>query len=393
MRNPFSLLYYVLSIFLYLIALPIILYYSYKSKYKTSLPARFFLNKTPPFSKEGIWFHTCSLGEAKAISPFIDEISKAQVNVSVITHTGFSAASSYKKAEVRYLPYELYMPFWQKKQRLLIVLEAELWYMLFVVAKARGTKTVLLNARISDRSYGKYLKMRWFYSRLFKYVDLIYVQSKVDKERFESLGANNIKVIGNIKLAQHVEASQEYSKPKGLNIVAGSTHEGEEKLIIEAFLEFKKVYNEDIRLFVVPRHPERFEEVNTLIKSYTQEYKLSFSRFSQYEDLDKDIVLIDKMGELNNIYNISDIAILGGGFTPVGGHNPLEPIAFGCKLISGKNIFNQKELFKYVKHAQLIENNEIAQALSLAIDMPASHIDEKLDLSEVKKLIKEYDYE
>ena len=392
MRTPFFLLYYLLSVFLYIISLPIILYYSFRSKYKRSLPARFFLNKTPSFSKEGIWFHACSLGEAKALSPFIEEIKRAQVNISVITHTGFSAASAFKKAQVRYLPYELFMPFWQKKQRLLIVLEAELWYMLFVVAKARGTKTVLLNARISDRSYPKYLKMRWFYSRLFKYVDLIYVQSEIDKERFESLGAKNLKVIGNIKLAQKIEATRTYTKPKGLSIVAGSTHEGEEKLIIEAFLAFKKVHNEDTRLFVVPRHPERFEEVYALIKSYSEKYKLSFSRFSQDEDLEKDIILIDKMGELNNIYKISNIAILGGGFAPIGGHNPLEPISFGCKLISGKNIFNQKELFKYVKHAQLIENDEIAQALSLAMDMPASKIEEKLDLDEVKKLIKEYDY-
>jgi len=392
LRTPFFLLYYLLSVFLYIISLPIILYYSFRSKYKRSLPARFFLNKTPSFSKEGIWFHACSLGEAKALSPFIEEIKRAQVNISVITHTGFSAASAFKKAQVRYLPYELFMPFWQKKQRLLIVLEAELWYMLFVVAKARGTKTVLLNARISDRSYPKYLKMRWFYSRLFKYVDLIYVQSEIDKERFESLGAKNLKVIGNIKLAQKIEATRTYTKPKGLSIVAGSTHEGEEKLIIEAFLAFKKVHNEDTRLFVVPRHPERFEEVYALIKSYSEKYKLSFSRFSQDEDLEKDIVLIDKMGELNNIYKISNIAILGGGFAPIGGHNPLEPISFGCKLISGKNIFNQKELFKYVKHAQLIENDEIAQALSLAMDMPASKIEEKLDLDEVKKLIKEYDY-
>jgi len=393
LRTPFFLLYYVLSIVVYIIVLPIICYFSFKSKYKNSLPARFFLRKTPPFDKEGIWFHTCSLGEAKAISPFVDNITKAQVNISVITNTGFSFASSYKKAQARYLPYELFMPFWQKKQRVLIVLEAEFWYMLFVVAKARGTKTVLLNARISDRSYGKYMKMRWFYSRLFQYVDLIYVQSEVDKKRFESLGAKNLKVIGNIKLAQNVEASQEYTKAEGLNIVAGSTHESEEKLITEAFLAFKKVYTKKTRLFIVPRHPERFEEVSVLLQSYAREHKLSYSRFSQSKALDKDIVLIDKMGELNNIYNISDIAILGGGFAPIGGHNPLEPIAFGCKLISGKNIFNQKELFKYIKHVQLINKDEIAQAMSLAVDMPVSKIEENLDLFEVENMIKAFDYE
>nr|WP_275856761.1 lipid IV(A) 3-deoxy-D-manno-octulosonic acid transferase [Sulfurimonas sp. MAG313] len=340
-----------------------------------------------------MWFHACSLGEAKALEPLIKDISKASVNISVITHTGFSAATSFKQAQVRYLPYELFMPFWQSKQRLLIVLEAELWYMLFLVAKSKGTKTVLLNARISDRSYSKYLKMRWFYSRLFKYIDLIFVQSKIDKQRFEALGARNLKVIGNIKLAQKVEVSRVYTKADGLTIVAGSTHEGEEKLIVEAFLDFKKVYKGQTRLIIVPRHPERFEAVHEEINTYAKDACLSYTRFSKDQNINKDLILVDTMGELNNLYAVSDIAILGGGFAPIGGHNPLEPIFFGCKLISGKHIFNQKELFKYVKHAQLIEDAQLSEALLKAIDLPASSIDEKVDLDEIKKLIKDFDYE
>ncbi len=393
MGKTFFYLYYLLSILLYIIALPVILYFSFKSKYRQSLPARFFLQKTAPFTKEGIWFHACSLGEAKALSPLIEKIEKAQVNISVITHTGFSAASSYKKAQVRYLPYELFMPFWQTGQRVLIVLEAELWYMLFAVALSKGTKTVLLNARISDRSYPKYLKMRWFYSRLLQHVGLIYVQSETDRERFESLGAKNIRVIGNIKLAQKIQATSSYLKPEGLTIVAGSTHEGEEKSVIEAFLEFKALYEGELHLIVVPRHPERFGAVADMMESYSKREGLSYSRFSRNSVLDRDIVLVDKMGELNNIYALSDIAVLGGGFAPIGGHNPLEPIAFGCKIISGKNIFNQKELFKYVKNAQLVEPEELCGAFAKALDMPPSTIEERVDLHEINALIKAYDYE
>ncbi len=389
----FTYIYYLLALALYIIAIPIILYLSFKSKYKHSLPARFFLQRTPSFSKEGIWFHACSLGETKALAPLIETITKAQVNISVITHTGFSAATAYKKAAVRYLPYELFLPFWQKKQRLLIVLEAELWYMLFLVAAQKGTKTVLLNARISEKSYPKYMKMRWFYSRLLEHVDLIYVQSEIDKQRFESLGAKHIKVIGNIKLAQKITATQSYTKPSGISIVGGSTHEGEERAILEAFLAFKKVHKAELRLIIVPRHPERFEAVGKMMQKYADENALSFSRFTQTTALDTDLVLVDKMGELNNIYAVSDIAVLGGAFAPIGGHNPLEPIAFGCKVISGKKIFNQQELFKYVKHAQLVEEDELAEAFAKALDMPSSHVDEKVDLYEINKLIKEYDYE
>ena len=394
MRQPFTYLYYFLALALYIISIPLILYLSFKPKYKKSLPARFFLQRTPRFSKEGIWFHACSLGEAKALAPLIEQISKAQVNISVITHTGFSAASAYKDAAVRYLPYELFMPFWQNRQRLLIVLEAELWYMLFLVAAKKGTKTVLLNARISERSYPKYLKTRWFYSRLFQYVDEIYVQSEIDKQRFIALGASSpIKVIGNIKLAQKVTATEEYVKPKGLSIVGGSTHETEEKIIIEAFLAFKKVYQDDLKLIIVPRHPERFEAVSKMMQTYAQKEGMSFSRFSQDTSLSSDFVLVDKMGELNNIYAISDIAVLGGAFASIGGHNPLEPVAFGCKIISGKKIFNQQELFKYVKHAQLVEADELADAFTKALDMLPSSVDEKVDLNTINKLIKEYDYE
>jgi len=392
LRAPFFFLYFTLSLFLYIIAIPIILYLSFKSKYKKSLPARFFLQKTPHFEKEGIWFHACSLGEAKALEPLIKEVEHAEVNISVITHTGFAAASAYKKANVSYLPYELFLPFWQTKQRLLIVLEAEFWDMLFVTAFAQGTKLVLLNARISERSYPKYLKMRWFYKRLFECVDTIYVQSAVDKERFESLGASNIKVIGNIKLAQKIKASTFYNKPKGISIVGGSTHPSEEKLLLDAFLEFRKVHDEETHLIIVPRHPERFKEVGEMMQEYADKYELSFSHFSKSKALDADIILVDEMGELNNIYQVSDIAVLGGGFVPVGGHNPLEPIAFGCKVISGKEIFNQKELFSYVKDAQIIEKSELKNALVKALDMPASHIDETVDLTEIKNLIKKYDY-
>ena len=394
MRTPFFFLYYLLSLVLYIIAIPIILYLSFKSKYKESLPARFFLQNTPRFKKEGIWFHACSLGEAKALEPLIRNIEHADVNISVITHTGFSAASaSYKNANVRYLPYELFLPFWQNKQRLLIVLEAEFWYMLFVTAFSKGTKLVLLNARISERSYPKYLKMKWFYKKLFACVDTIYVQSSIDKERFESLGASKIKVIGNIKLAQTIKTTRLYNKAKGLTIVGGSTHPSEEKLLIEAFLEFKKEQEEEIHLVIVPRHPERFKEVAEMMQLYADSNKLSFSHFSKSKALDADMILVDQMGELNNIYQVSDIAVLGGGFAEIGGHNPLEPIAFGCKLISGKHIFNQKELFSYVKDAQVIEEDELVSALVKSLTMPATHIDETVDLDEINALIKEYDFE
>jgi len=201
--KPFTLLYFFLAAVLYLLALPFLLLLSFKPKYKASIPARFFLWKNPRFKNDDIWFHVCSLGEARAIAPIMERLKDRAVSISTITHTGHAEASKYK-AETRYLPYEALLPFWIRKHRYLVVLEAEFWYLLFAVARAKGAKVVLLNARMTERSFPKYMKMRWLYLQMFKRVDKVFCQSEADKKRFEALGATNIEVVGNIKLAQKI---------------------------------------------------------------------------------------------------------------------------------------------------------------------------------------------
>jgi 3-deoxy-D-manno-octulosonic-acid transferase len=367
---------------LYLVALPLLIYLSFKHKYKESIPARFFLFKNPRFKNSNrIWFHVCSLGEARALKPILDLLKDCDIKITTITHTGQAHARRYD-AEVRYLPYEMFLPFWAKKQRVLVVLEAEFWFMLFSVMRAKGTRVILLNARISEKSVKKYLRFSWFYKKLLSNVEIIYAQSEADKNRFLALGAKNIEVIGNIKLAAEIKKTREYKKPKGELIVAGSTHEGEEESILKSFVEYKK--QSDSKLAVVPRHPERFEAVYELMKRYADKNSLTLSRFSQDSEFDSDLILVDAMGELNNIYAISDIAILGGAFRDdVGGHNPLEPAYFGCKIITGKHFFHQRELFKYVHHVQYVESDEIYKALMKCKELPPSMVEEKIDLKPV----------
>ena len=386
--KPFTLLYYGVSLLLFVIALPLIVYLAFKQKYKESIPARFFLFKNPSFStSNAIWFHVCSLGEARALKPILTLLDDTKIVITSITQTGQTEAKRYD-AEVKYLPYEMFLPFWAKKQRLLVVLEAEFWYLLFAVASAKGAKVVLLNARISDKSVKKYLQFAWFYKKLLEYVDTIYVQSEVDKNRFLALGGKNIKVIGNIKLAGEIKHTKEYLKSDTLTIVAGSTHESEEKSILAAFIEYNK--ENKSKLIVVPRHPERFEDVSILLENGARDNKLTFLKYSQSKSFDADIVLIDMMGELNNIYRISDIAILGGAFRDdVGGHNPLEPAHFGCKIITGKHFFHQKELFKYVHHVQYVEQSEILKGLKETKELPPSMVEEKIDLKPIVEKIKE----
>lgn len=384
--KPFTLLYFISSALLYLVALPLLVFLSFKQKYKESIPSRFFLFNNPRFKSDGgIWFHVCSLGEARALKPILELLKDKEIKITTITHTGQAEAKKYS-AEVRYLPYEMFLPFWARGHDVLVVLEAEFWYLLFVVAKAKGARVILLNARISEKSVKKYLQFAWFYQKILSNVEVVYAQSEADKNRFLALGARNIEVIGNIKLAGKISKTKEYQKPHEELIVAGSTHEGEEESVLKSFVEYKK--QSSAKLAVVPRHPERFDAVYELMKKYAEANSLSLSRFSQTKEFDADMILVDEMGELNNIYAISDIAILGGAFREdVGGHNPLEPAHFRCKIITGKHFFHQKELFRYVHHVQYVEPSEIHKALMRCKELPPSMVEEKINLEPVVERI------
>ena len=352
----FSIFYYLLLFVIYILAIPYLIFKSKNPKYKQAIPSKFFLRNNPRFKQDGIWFHSCSMGETKAIKPLIDYY-KDEANVSVITNTGFEEALKIT-SNVRYLPFEIFLPFWISRQKVLVVMEAELWFMLFLFAKKKGAKTFLINARISDKSYNSYKRFSFFYKRIFKNIDKVFAQSDIDKKRLEQLGASNVEVIGNIKLAQEPKINNIFTKGTKPLITAASTHENEEKLILEAYDKKQG------QLVIVPRHPERFGSVDLLIKEYIKGKSLTYHRYSIQEDFKSDIILVDKMGILNDIFAISDVVILGGAFEKVGGHNPIEPAFFKCKLISGKNIFNQKPLFECVKYFYLIDNDELNKYLN-----------------------------
>ena len=352
----FSIFYYLLLSFIYILAIPYLIFKSRNSKYIQAIPAKFFLKDNSLFKENGIWFHSCSMGETKAIKPLIENYLK-DANISVITNTGFEEAKKISP-NVRYLPFEIFLPFWVNKQKVLVVMEAELWYLLFLFAKKKGAKTLLINARISDKSYKSYKRFSFFYKRIFQNIDKVFAQSEVDKHRLEELGASNVEVIGNIKLAQLPKVNVKLEKPKQVVITAASTHENEEKLVLNAY---KK---EQGKLIIVPRHPERFEKVDLQILEFIKDKDISYHKYSTKNDFDSDIILVDKMGILNDIYAISDVVILGGAFEKIGGHNPVEPAFFNCKIISGKNIFNQKSLFDCIKNYYLIENDELGEYLN-----------------------------
>jgi len=385
--NLFTLLYTIVALVTYLVAIPLLILFSFKKKYRDSIPARFFLWKNPPMSANGVWIHSCSFGEAKAIKPLIDLIPQSLLRLTTTTYTGFSEIKKHT-SQSRYLPYELLLFGWMRPQKALIVMEAELWYLLFFLAKNKKAKTLLINARMSDRSYPKYLKLKWLYRKIFAQIDRVYAQSIEDKIRLESLGAKDVEVTGNIKFIDIAKPTKEIVKPDGLMISAGSTHDGEETLIVDAFRELKHI-QADAKLIIAPRHPERFDKVDRLVAIYAKESGWSYSRYSDNKTLMSDITLIDSLGELINIYAISDIVILGGAFEPIGGHNAAEAAQFGCKIISGEHYFNQRDIFAGIDGITIVANDKLAATLKRYDRLSTTKISTKADLSSVVGYLEE----
>ena len=387
MEKIFFFLYSLVSFLIYIVALPFLVIFSFKTKYRNSIPARFFLWNNRPLKPNGIWFHSCSFGEAKAIKPLVDELPTDVLRMSTTTNTGFKAISEYTD-QSRYLPFEPLLFTWLKPQKVLLVMEAEFWYLLFALAQKRGAKTLLINARMSDRSFPKYQRIGWLYKQIFKYIDEVYAQTTKDKERLESLGAKNVVVTGNIKLSKLPAPTKELKKPSVLLVCAASTHKGEEGLILKAFADFKKE-QKDAKLLVVPRHPERFEKVASEVESFAAKEGLSWHKYSQNETFESDITVVDTLGELVNIYAISDIVILGGAFEPIGGHNAAEAAQFGCKIISGKHYFNQKDIFEAVEGIAVVEASNLSRRLSQHGLLKPTKIKNRTDITAIVESLKD----
>ncbi|MCX2682796.1 lipid IV(A) 3-deoxy-D-manno-octulosonic acid transferase [Campylobacter sp. MIT 21-1685] len=345
-------LYYIIVVIVWFFAAPFIFLLSFaKVKYKNSLKARFFLYRNIKQQLAAVHFHICSLGEAKSIEKLVLCFDS---RVSTITQTGFDYACMFCK-KVNFLAFEPFLPFWLKPCKVLVLFEAEYWLMLVFCAKVKGAKVILVNARITEKSYKNYKRFAFFYRKVFFYIDEVFAQSEKDKERLLELGAKNVHVFCNIKASLEPKLTRKLQKLCSKLILFANTHNNEEELLLKniSLLENEK-------LLIAPRHPERFVEVKELLSSKG----IGFSTVSDFsfdngiEELFKNqIVLLDVLGELVNFYSISDVVVLGGSFVKgIGGHNPVEAAFFKNSIISGKYIDNQKTLFSQVENIIFCEN-------------------------------------
>lgn len=362
----FSLLYDLALILFAAIALPKLLWqWSMLGKYRESLSAR--LGYTlPSFSpKKGqkvIWIHAISMGETRAVIPLFHLIRNAYPKAAIVISTTTETGQSEAKRSMPGADAHFFLPLdfsWiirrildQIQPDTLIMCESDFWYHLLKMAKQRGTHIALVNGKVSERSCRRFQKVPFFSRRLFSNFDVLCVQSQRYRERLHSMGVplEKMHVTGNLKFdaptkrmeTLELQSLRESLRIKGQDrvLVLGSTHAPEEEWILTALERVWKKLPE-LKVLVVPRHPERFNEVAHLF----QERGLAFRRFSERKKIDQRLILIDAMGLLNQCYQIADIAVVGGSFVShVGGHNIFEPVLYGVPVLFGPHMHSQPDL-------------------------------------------------
>ena len=316
----------------------------------------------PTEGKTVLWIHAVSVGEVNASIPLVrsllDTYSNSEILVTTSTPTGSKILLDKMGARVKhqYVPLDLpaclnvFLDRWNPKA--VIVLETEIWPNFLSICKERQIFTVLVNARLSEKSKDKYNIVKPLAAEALANLDLLIAQYDSDADRFKEINtALKIEVCGNLKFDQQVpeemhsiSSSIRDSWSEGEQrptLIAASTHETEEEFVLDAFLEILEEAK-DALLIIVPRHPERFETVF----EYIQNRDLSVARRSKKEDVTPEtkVLLGDTMGELNFLYSVSDVAFVGGSLVDHGGQNLLEPASLGLPLSSGKSLRNFQEI-------------------------------------------------
>lgn len=337
-----------------------------------------------------IWFHAVSVGEFNAVLPLIEEFHNKhpeyKIFISNTTATGHeqAKAKASKLADMFFFPFDL--PWatntWLDliKPRAVAIVETERWPGFMEECKTRKIPVLLLNGRLSPKSFRGYKRFQFFFASVLNKFSALAVQSESEKERFAELMGNPqvpIRVCGNIKLdgakpCSDAEKMQlRHKLGLGANeivVVAGSTHEGEES----AFLNSLKELNYKFRLILVPRHPERFQRVATLIESSGSRAK-KFS-LSDTLETEKDVYLLDTIGQLTRFYSIADIAFVGGTIANIGGHNLVEPCIYKTPVICGPHIHKTKDLFQKMQEANALQvlndEKELSPSLKFLLDSP-----------------------
>jgi 3-deoxy-D-manno-octulosonic-acid transferase len=342
------------------------------------LPNLNLLKETKP-----IWIHAVSVGEVNAVRSLIEGLRREYVNrnfiISTVTKTGNTLAKSIAKDndKVIYLPLDL--SFIVKKvissvsPSIFILTETEIWPNLIYKLEKENIPVILVNGRISNHSFKKYRIVRFLLKDILKKISVFCMQTDKDRERILYLGApkERIFVTGNMKFdtTDYTDSKIDYTdyreklglKVEDQLIVAGSTHPGEEEILLEVY----KILLDDfrnLRLLIAPRHIERAKDIEKIVAKYGfNSIRVSQLNQNSIPRDQKTVFILDTIGELIFFYAISDIVFVGGSLIKKGGHNILEPAFFAKPIIFGQYMFNFQDicdLFLNNKAAIMVHNKE-----------------------------------
>jgi 3-deoxy-D-manno-octulosonic-acid transferase len=357
MRFIYSLLYSCA----FVLALPYFLIVGlFRGKYLQSVWQRLGFD-LPVSDRPSMWLHSVSVGEFLAAKPLIQKMRvqfpEIPLFVSTTTKTGQALASDLLPGFVFYFPFD-----WAWCVRrvlnslqpgLILVLETEIWPNFLWEAKSRKIPVILVNGRISDRSFSRYRMVRQW----LPIFDENMMQTEQDASRIKTLGASpeSVSIMGNLKFDLSVPSLQpslrklltDWKKSHLLWIV-GSSMKGEEQILIQVFQNLKR--KNPLRMMIAPRHPERFDEVVDLVK----QNNLSVARRSSDSSGDASVMVLDSIGELAACYELADVVFLGGTLGAYGGHNPIEPAYFGKAIVAGRHYKNFNAVFEKLRQRRAI---------------------------------------
>lgn len=370
-------IYGILSTIIFLTLLPF--YYIVRviqKKYLYGWREKLGFLKSPDLGEKVIMLHGVSVGEIIALENLTKKIKETFPDYKIVITTGTKTGQdiAHKKyAEIAdfitYFPFDI--PFavnsFLNKVRPSVVLiaETELWPNFAYYCKKKNIPLFVINGRISDSTFNAYKRLKFFFKHILSNYTGLFTQSIEDRDKLIAIGANpqTTEFMGNLKFdIKKLDVSIAIGKGENKLIIAGSTHKGEDEIVLEAFKNVKqKVSN--AKLLLASRHLERIPDIVELVKSTGLSYGFR-SKGDTFAE--KDIILLDTMGELGKMYAICDFAFIGGSFNKTGGHNPLEAAVYNKPVITGPCIHNFKDIYgilthtnagKLVKTPQELENH------------------------------------
>jgi 3-deoxy-D-manno-octulosonic-acid transferase len=403
-------LWYRLFTYLFYPFAPIYLYFRKIKKKEDLAGCKEKLSKIDKQRGEGflIWFHVASIGEATSIFPLISNCEKEE-KIDKILITSITLSSSKilkkkyknsKKVIHQFLPLDIhiltnkFLNHW--KPNLSIFIDSEIWPNLIFQINGRKIPLLLLNARITQKTFNRWRLLKNFAKKIFEKFDLCIASNKETENHLKILGAKNIKNYGNLKFSYSELDEDNKLDPLLINKIkdrkiwcAASTHPSEELICATSHIELKKRYA-NILTIIIPRHIDRIEKIEKELLSLN----LNVALYNKVEKLNKDtdILLIDTYGESLKFYNITKYIFLGKSLVKSlmmdSGQNPLEAARYGCKIFHGPNVSNFKEIYDYLKN--LNGTKEVANTEELTLSLNKEFEQEKEKNVEIAEKIQNY---